>query len=399
MKRSSLSAAGIVGLATAGLLIPTAAEASPPRAWSAVAPEIALVGDLFVDDGKATTDDATPRIYVDSTDSSHIGATLRVRDASSGRTLCEGAQPVQQGGGFFYSMCTPAALPLGVTEVEAVFVSMDGENETESARVALRVVPQRFDIDVTAYDPAADRAILTGSGPAGDTIQVGQDLDAGGPMTMVQVPESGVWTKTVDHPENLAFELRYERNGRTWYGVTAFSKSAPLKPTVTASVEGGQVIVDVASGDNADRIDIHDSDWRLIASSDRTGTVTRLSFRAPAGEANYTAQALSAQSASVAAWFSIKMGEGSRVSGAPLIDDVSRTGSKAVVTTTAEAGSVVSVTDSSGKVLAARMAGRSGVAHLSFAVPPAAKADSEFFVTQSKGGQTSDRDDFQIPSL
>ncbi|AMM19770.1 hypothetical protein AX769_05910 [Frondihabitans sp. PAMC 28766] len=347
----------------------------------------------------AATSDRTPRFAVDWKEDSHIGASLVIRSASTQAVLCRGEKPATGDDSYHYAGCTSSPLPLGVTNVEAVFVSADGKHETKPSAVRVHVVPQHLDIEVTAYDKKRDVVSLEGTGPATETVRVGQDLstDFGGLGKDVKVSDDGTWATMIEHPLDHGFEVEYDCAGQEFSGGAYFTKNAPLKPTETHRLEGSQIVVEVRSDATTDRVEIRDEMDRVVASAPRTGDITTLSFNAPAAEARFRVQASHQGAHSSSGWFVVKEGIGHRVSDAPEVEDVQRTGSRAVVTASALPGAVVTIRNDKGAVVATHLAGTNGRAQLAMTVPPASKAGTEFLITQSMNGAQSDRDDFELP--
>ncbi|GAA4674186.1 Ig-like domain-containing protein [Frondihabitans cladoniiphilus] len=408
MSRTPALTVGAAALVVAATLVPLAPAmaATPTAEWSNLPPEIYLVDGQNAIGGDIATDDRTPRVFVDSEEAGHAGAELIVRDAASKEILCTGEKPVTDKEPFFGAGCSVDRLEVGTTHVEAVFVSRDGLQTTFSSKpVSIHVVPQRFELDVVGYDRDTNSATLRGTGVPGTTIAVGQDYrDAGfaGVHETVPVEDDGTFTVSLEDVADMGFNSIYLSGRTEWGGGSYFSKNAPLKPSATHTIEGSQVIVDIAS-DEGDRVSVRDLSGKVVASAARTGSVTRVSFRAPTVETELfvgaiTLGAQGAEYRSAEDVFTVKAGVGTKLEAAPEVSDVVLAGSRVVATAQAEPGAVVTVRDDKGAVIGTRVAGASGALQLALPAPAGTKAGSQFFIEQSKGGQVSEHDDFEIPT-
>ncbi|MBF4574932.1 hypothetical protein [Frondihabitans sp. VKM Ac-2883] len=399
MKPSLISCLGASVVLAASLLPASGALADTPASgsWADTAPVIWEIGGEQNSDsttqGFAETDDRTPTFFVLSSEKSHVGATLIVR-TKSGDELCRSTQPAEWGGEEAYASCTADVMPVKRVDVEAVFTTADGEQETDAAEVQLDIVPQQLRIDVVDYDRATDTVTLTGNGTAGGRVHVGQP-GGGMPYTWLPVPESGTWTHTVVHPGDGPFEASAAgpHTGKT--GTTNFTTTGPARPDVTYRSAGGRTVVTVTTQADNDRIVIRDRSNNIVASARRADTQTTLTIPTPSIATDYSVEAVSGDKRSVTRWFRPGFTSEETALDAPRVVDVTRSGARVAVRVTARPHAIVTITGPNDNVLALKMAGAKGVATL---VTSATVLSDELFISQSLGGATSFRDDIDIPT-
>jgi hypothetical protein len=321
------------------------------------------------------------------------GGHLRITDVETGKTLCEAdSQSAELGK---YNCIVTAPFKYGTTEIEARVTDADGASIGSASRSAY--VQRTWDDSTSQldhYDPAKQTATISGTSKADADYTIKYLAPSSTEYETVkaaQVDADGNWSADltdVAPGSRLRFGLNF--NDGLADEIVRIPLSEPVaKPVIKSLEKNGNgfnlyVAGPVGAGVKVESQEGGTLAYRTVGDDGQA----YLYFTDPKVEREVSVRILVNGHESEPVTFTVNEGVGSAKPEAPKVSDAAMVGSRMTATVAAEPGAVVKVTDTTGKVVAVKVAGTNGSAQVLFTVPNGRTAGS-YEVTQTQAGATS----------